>query len=181
MKLRKQMLALLTALAAMVAVLLTGASSASAAPVNTAATQQAVSVPVTGTFTDATGALGTMTGTFTPTRFSNQNGQLVATGTLVATLTDSAGTVLGTTTQTVSAPAAVTATCQVLNLDLGAIHLNLLGLVVDLAPVHLAITAQQVPGALLGNLLCAVSHLLDGAGGGTGALSTLLNQILAIL
>ena len=45
---------------------------------------------------------------------------------------------------------------------------------------HLVIDAQQAPGNLLGNLLCAVTHLLDGTGP-LGGLSALLNQILAIL
>jgi hypothetical protein len=39
-----------------------------------------------------------------------------------------------------------------------------LGLVVDLAPVHLDITAVSGAGNLLGNLLCAVVGLLDPGG-----------------
>jgi len=53
------------------------------------------------------------------------------------------------------------ATCDILTLDLGPLHLDLLGLVVDLAPVHLSITAQSGPGNLLGNLLCAVAGSLE--------------------
>ncbi len=50
---------------------------------------------------------------------------------------------------------ATTAACNILTLNLGAIHLNLLGLVVDLAPVNLNITAVPGAGNLLGNLaLC---------------------------
>jgi hypothetical protein len=51
--------------------------------------------------------------------------------------------------------------CSILALDLGPLHLDLLGLVVDLAPVILDITAQPGPGNLLGNLLCAIVGLLD--------------------
>ena len=76
--------------------------------------------------------------------------------------------------------------CQVLNLDIGAIHLNLLGLVVDLAPISLVITAIQ-SGGLLGSLLCALAGLLNGPGP-LGQIQSLLNQsnqllssILAIL
>jgi hypothetical protein len=50
---------------------------------------------------------------------------------------------------------------------------------VHLNEVVLDITAQQGPGNLLGNLLCAVAGLLDNTG--TNGLATLLNQILAIL
>jgi hypothetical protein len=81
-----------------------------------------------------------------------------------------------------------TGACPILNLSIGAIHLDLLGLVVDLAPINLVITAQSGPGNLLGNLLCAVANLLNGSGGLGGLigglltqLSTLLNQILAQL
>ncbi|WP_205829549.1 hypothetical protein [Microbacterium sp. MEC084] len=51
--------------------------------------------------------------------------------------------------------------CDILTLDLGPLHLDLLGLVVDLAPVNLDVTAQPGAGNLLGNLLCAVAGLLD--------------------
>lgn len=52
---------------------------------------------------------------------------------------------------------------------------------VDLNQVHLNITAQQGPGNLLGNLLCAVANLLNNPGNTTGAVTNLLNQILAVL
>jgi hypothetical protein len=57
-----------------------------------------------------------------------------------------------------------TATCDVLNLVLGPLHLDLLGLVVDLNQVVLDITAQSGAGNLVGNLLCAVVGLLDPLG-----------------
>jgi hypothetical protein len=72
---------------------------------------------------------------------------------------------------------AAQASCQILHLDLGPLSLNLLGLQVDLSEVILDITAQQGAGNLLGNLLCAVTGLLDNPGG----LSRVLNQILGIL
>ena len=80
----------------------------------------------------------------------------------------------------------MTATCDVLDLVLGPLHLDLLGLVVDLNQVHLQITAEQGPGNLLGNLLCAVAGLLDNGGGGgldglLQSIANLLNQILGAL
>jgi hypothetical protein len=51
--------------------------------------------------------------------------------------------------------------CDVLFLDLGPLFLDLLGLTVDLAPVVLDIDAVPGPGNLLGNLLCALTGLLD--------------------
>ena len=70
--------------------------------------------------------------------------------------------------------------CQILDLTLGPLDLDLLGLQVHLDTVHLNITAQQGPGNLLGNLLCSVAHLLD-SNGSTNAIANLLNQILGAL
>lgn len=53
-----------------------------------------------------------------------------------------------------TAPAA---TCPVLDLTLGPLNLNLLGLVVDLNQVHLTVTATQ-GGGTLGDLFCSLSH-----------------------
>jgi len=53
------------------------------------------------------------------------------------------------------------AACDVLNLVLGPLHLDLLGLVVDLNQLVLDITAVPGGGNLLGNLLCGVLGLLD--------------------
>jgi len=61
---------------------------------------------------------------------------------------------------TLAAPAG----CAILNLDLGPLDLNLLGLQIDLAQVVLDITAVPGAGNLLGNLLCTVAGLLDGVG-----------------
>jgi hypothetical protein len=73
--------------------------------------------------------------------------------------------------------------CQVLDLVLGPLDLDLLGLQVHLNQVHLNITAVPGAGNLLGNLLCAVAGLLDGTGIGglSGILTNLLNAILGIL
>ena len=78
-------------------------------------------------------------------------------------------------------PVAATGSCQILDLVLGPLDLNLLGLLVHLDTVHLNITAQQGPGNLLGNLLCAVAGLLDNPATPAGGLAGLLNRILGIL
>jgi hypothetical protein len=53
-------------------------------------------------------------------------------------------------------------TCPILDLQLGPIDLDLLGLQVETSRIHLEIWAEPGEGQLLGNLLCAVAHLLDG-------------------
>ena len=79
-------------------------------------------------------------------------------------------------------PAAFQATvaCDILNLDLGPLFLNLLGLTVDLAPVVLDVRAVPGAGNLLGNLLCAVVSLLDGPGA-LAAILQLLGNINLLL
>jgi hypothetical protein len=151
-------------------------------------------VPVSGVLADG----GTFTGKVTITEFGYDQ----ATGlTVSGVLNGTATTANGTTTEDISqafndvhasltsgsaAAAAgfqLQATCQILDLDIGAIHLDLLGLVVDLAPVHLDITAVSGANNLLGNLLCAVTGLLDPNGflidliGTLTQLLDLLNQI----
>ena len=64
---------------------------------------------------------------------------------------------------------------------LGPLHLDLLGLVIDLNQVILNITAEPGPGNLLGNLLCAIVGLLDNPASPGGALAVLLGRVLALL
>lgn len=81
-------------------------------------------------------------------------------------------------------PAPAAGACNVLNLVLAPLDLNLLGLQVHLDQVVLNIVAQSGAGQLLGNLLCFVAGLLDGGGPLAGLLtqlSGLLNQILGAL
>lgn len=170
--------------------LLAPPAHAEAAAPGVAADQGTLTSTVTGSFTDAAGAPGTVTGTFEPDRFEVVGDKVMAVGELTATLTDSTGTVVGNETTTVSLPLVTDATngavtaqqivCDVLDLVLGPLDLNLLGLDVHLDRVVLNIVA--VPGALLGDLLCAVANLLNGGLGGLlGQLTALLNQILDIL
>ncbi len=72
--------------------------------------------------------------------------------------------------------------CDILNLELGPLDLNLLGLVVQLDQVNLDIIAEPGAGNLLGNLLCAVAGLLDpSAPNLLGIVEDILNEILRIL
>jgi hypothetical protein len=73
-------------------------------------------------------------------------------------------------------------TCPILNLTLGPLDLNLLGLRVQLNQVHLQITAIQGPGNLLGNLLCGVANLLNtNTATPVQQLTGLLNIVLQLL
>ena len=122
---------------------------------------------------------GTVQGVMEVQRFAVQQKRLVAQGVLDGQLRDQNGTVRPVTDQTVTVPVAqLRGTCRILHLVLGPLDLDLLGLEVHLNRVVLDIVARRGPGRLLGNLLCAVAHLLDPPR--PRALANRLNQILRI-
>ena len=124
---------------------------------------------------------GNFTGVFNLNRFVVRNGQIAAVGTLTGTVTNAAGQTVGAVLQTLTLSLInISATCDILHLELGPIDLNLLGLVVHVDKIVIDIDAQSGPGNLLGNLLCAVAHLLD-SNGAVNAIVNLLNQILSQL
>ena len=138
---------------------------------------------------------GTFSGLFVPTTFVEQDGKVLVKGAVAgkvhrfghATRWVNRSTSMvvknASVDSTSSSPVGVASlvSCNILHLVLGPLHLDLLGLVVDLNRVVLDITA--VPGGgLLGDLLCAVANLLNGGLTGLlGQLTDLLNQILAAL
>jgi hypothetical protein len=142
-------------------------------------------IPVTGRLTDG----GTFTGTVSDLHARvNDAGNVVIRGVLNGTATDAEGNtvqVVDRTFRTVLDRSDIAqATCDILKLRLGPLHLDLLGLQVDLNRIVLDITAQQGPGNLLGNLLCAVAGLLDNGldlGSIGDALANLLNRIFGLI
>jgi hypothetical protein len=176
MRVKLGLITMLVALAAMV-------SAATVTPAATAApgTPNLTAIPVNGVIQTVN---GTFAGTANITSFAVQNGRLVANGTLTGNLLDAAGNTIGSVTNTpitlpVGQPGA--GGCQILDLTLGPLDLNLLGLMVHLDTVHLNITAQPGPGNLLGNLLCSVAHLLDNTNASQNALQQLLNRLNQII
>jgi hypothetical protein len=148
-----------------VAVLAAGLAvpAATAAPSSQAAVPQAANL--TATLSNANGVIQ---GTLSNLSVVNQAGTLVLNG----TFTDTLGNVTNFSTNILQG----TGSCQILDLTLGPLDLNLLGLMVHLNTVHLNITAQSGPGNQLGNLLSGVSHLLDS--NGTNGLANILNRLL---
>ena len=131
-------------------------------------------------------------GTYTIEKFVSKGGKLYSVG----TLTGKAKGAKKVTKHNVQMPAAVSnaasasqlppiaGACQVLNLVLGPINLNLLGLSVRTNQINLRIDAVPGAGNLLGNLLCGITGLLDPnalANTPLGQLSQILNAILALV
>jgi hypothetical protein len=135
-------------------------------------------IPLTGTLEGEP-----FTGTLNITEITREAGtrNLLVTGDVL----DAAGNVIATLTaggSTLTGPNGTgpNASCQILYLTLGPIFLDLLGLVVEVPdPIIIDIRAEPGPGALLGNLLCALVGLLDG--GAFAAIDRLLGQINRLL
>jgi hypothetical protein len=72
--------------------------------------------------------------------------------------------------------------CDLVNLELGAINLNVLGLEVRTSDICLDVYAVRGGagngGGLLGNLLCGVANLLDNPGNPLNAINRLVDRIL---
>jgi hypothetical protein len=133
-------------------------------------------------------------GTYTIEKFVSQGGKLYSVGKLTgkakgakrvtkenvklpATLTS------GATGAKASQLPPITGACQVLNLVLGPIDLNLLGLRVRTNQINLRIDAVPGAGNLVGNLLCGITGLLDPtalANTPLGQLAQILNALLAL-
>ena len=173
----------------------TAAVSAQAAAEPTTVAQSPAGSVVSNIVSGTTASGLDVTGYFTPLRFRKVGDQMRVRGLISGTIQRADGAVktfdvirtmrVRSITQTgdpataakagQAVPAA--AVCDILHLVLGPLDLNLLGLRIQLNRVVLDITA--ITGALLGDLLCAISGLLNG--GLLGQLRDLLNQILGRL
>jgi hypothetical protein len=87
------------------------------------------------------------------------------------------------TSNGVASSRAALLSCDVLFLDLGPLDLDLLGLTVHLNEVVLDIDAATGAGNLLGNLLCAITGLLDPVGflQNLVQIADLLNQVIGLI
>jgi hypothetical protein len=177
----------LAAVAATFACALLLGGTAGTAAAQDATTPFAQKVPITGE-----GKNGKpFTGTYAIKRFVERKGQAWAVGTLRGKLKNRpvvrrgvripAAIVVPGQTAAQPLPVPTPGACQVLNLVLGPINLNLLGLRVATNEVRLLVEAVPGAGNLLGNLLCAVTNLLNpGANTPLAQVVQLLNALLAL-
>jgi hypothetical protein len=139
-----------------------------------------------------------VTGTFTPLKFVKKDGKQQVKGVVDGVVNHANGTketftalrtvkvkkINGQSLSGLTARSAQgLAICHILHLVLGPLDLDLLGLRVHLDKIVLDIVAATGAGNLLGNLLCAITGLLDGGplAGLLAQLNDLLGQILDAL
>lgn len=107
---------------------------------------------------------GTFTGTVSDLTFDTKSGKLLVSGVLDGTVSKDSGgkeQIKNLKFDKIVSTANATNSCKILTLDIGRIKLDVLGLVVDIAPIDIDVSAVPGPGNLLGNLLCALVGLLD--------------------
>jgi hypothetical protein len=132
--------------------------------------------------------LSTILAGLTGTQLTTLTGGL--TSLLQSTLTDATtvtsvlanGHVLSLTSGVGATASANPATCNILHLSLGPVHLNLLGLDVRLdnchrGPITIDITATRGAGNLLGNLICDLADLLNNGHPNLSAIDSTLQEI----
>jgi hypothetical protein len=100
------------------------------------------------------------------TRFQadQKHHRLVAHGSVVTSYA-TGGKVVATSTKSVAMQAQQGTTCRVLHLELGELHLSLLGLIVNLTPVDdpsIVLDISADSGEALGKLLCQVINAVQG-------------------
>jgi hypothetical protein len=128
------------------------------------------------------------TGTYAIERFRTSRGRLVSTGTLRGRLGGrrvvEQGVIMPATltsdAQSAQLPP-IPGACEILNLVLGPITLDLLGLVVRTNRINVRIDAVPGEGNLLGNLLCAITGILDPQATRARELAPAMNAILALV
>jgi len=111
----------------------------------------AADLPITGLLPDGSKFTGQLSELVT----SVSNGVPQLAGVLKGTGLPAAGVPFKTAIKSAQAG------CEILNLNIQPIDLDLLGLVVHTDTIHAVVTAVPGAGKLLGNLLCAVAGLLD--------------------
>jgi hypothetical protein len=176
--------------AALSIALLFMASAAEAASKRKGPKHPPLDVPIAGTLAGG----GTFAGTLSLKEFVAREGQVFALGTVRGTATSALGAPLGTAlVGTVALPVTVGAglaaretaaavvtqqqVCQVLNLEIGSISFDLLGVQVTTLPVGINLTADGSGANVLGHLICTILETVNNVLG----LVDLLNALLGLL
>ena len=146
-------------------------------------------VPMSGTVTKGGNAFKgkQFTGTYTIERFVSSGGKLYSVGTLKGKVGKKKVTKRNVRMPAALAPNAQASqilptpgACTILNLQLGPIDLNLLGLRVRTNQINALIEGVPGAGNLLGNLLCGITGILDPQAA-TPATPSVLTQVLNAL
>jgi hypothetical protein len=122
---------------------------------------RAITARVHGTFQDASGGLGVVSGDMTIARFEVVNGSVVAIGRIDGAMADSTGEVLGKVGEELAlAVSNVASTCNQLRMDLAATDAQVLGMPVHFDKEVAGFDSREGATPKARPVLCSVAHVL---------------------
>jgi hypothetical protein len=122
---------------------------------------RAITARVHGTFQDASGGLGVVSGDMTIARFEVVNGSVVAIGRIAGAMADSGGEVLGKVDEELAlAVSNVASTCNQLRMDLAATEAQILGMPVHFDKEVAGFDSREGATPKARPVLCSVAHIL---------------------
>jgi hypothetical protein len=150
-------------LAAVMTVVAIGSMGARRATAQDADELRAITARVHGTFQDAGGGLGVVSGDMTIARFEVLNGSVIAIGRIAGAMADSSGNVLGRVDQELAfAVANVGSTCNQLRMDLAATDATILQLPVHFDKEVAGFDSREGTTPKARPVLCAAGRVLHG-------------------
>jgi len=167
--------------AALVAVISIGAPTGASAQKEDDDQLRAITARVHGTFQDASGGLGVVSGDMTIARFEAVNGSLVAIGRIAGAMADSSGEVLGKVDEELAfAVSNVASTCNQLRMDLAATDASVLDVPVHFDQEVAGFDSREGATPKARPVLCSVGHLLSRRPA-ADAIIRALNDVVAAL
>jgi hypothetical protein len=150
-------------LAAVLTIVAIGSMGARRARAQDADELRAITARVHGTFQDAGGGLGVVSGDMTIARFEVLNGSVTAIGRIAGAMADSSGNVLGRVDQELAfAVANVGSTCNQLRMDLAATDATILQLPVHFDKEVAGFDSREGTTPKARPVLCAAGRVLHG-------------------
>jgi hypothetical protein len=142
---------------------------------------RAITARVHGTFQDASGGLGVVSGDMTIVRFEVLNGSVTAVGRIAGAMADSSGEVLGAVDQDLAlAVANIGSTCNQLRMDLAAADAQVLQTVVHFDKEVAGFDSRDGATPKARPVLCSAGTLLR-SGPAADAVIRALNEVVASL
>jgi len=142
---------------------------------------RAITARVHGTFQDASGGLGVVSGDMTIARFEVVNGSVVAIGRIAGAMADSSGEVLGKVDQELAlAVSNVASTCNQLRMDLAATDAVVLDVPVHFDKEVAGFDSRDGATPKARPVLCAVAHILRRAPAADAVIRALNDVVTAL-
>jgi hypothetical protein len=142
---------------------------------------RAITARMHGTFEDAAGGLGVVSGDITIARFEVVNGSVTAIGRIEGAMADSSGNVLGAVDQELAfAVANVGSTCNQLRIDLAETEATILEMAVHFDKEVAGFDSREGTTPKARPVLCSVGRVLHAQPGGDTVMRALNDVVTAL-